>query len=280
MQKTALVVEGGALRSVFSAGLLDGFLQQNFNPFDIYIGVSAGASNLAFYINQMQGQGFELYIKSIQSSRFIRPSRFITGGHLIDLDWLLDELIDADLKTRLLNQEEQNFYVGMTSVTSGASVYHKGFNDHLIDALKASMSLPLLYRNFPSYNGESMTDGGIANGIPVDEAIRLGANRIMVVRSRSKDYVKTDTAMHRFIRYRLRKYPKLFETLQQRIAIHERTKALISNPPEGVRIVDICPPDAFKQGRFSRDQKKLQQGYQMGTEQSRKAIELWQYAID
>lgn len=280
MGKTALVVEGGALRSVFSAGLLDGFLTQDFDPFDIYVGVSAGASNLAFYINRMKGKGFELYIQSIQSRRFIRPSRFVAGGHLIDLDWLLDELIDSDIKARLLNQTKQAFYVGMTSVSSGKSVYHQGFNRWLIDALKASMSLPLLYRNFPVYHGEAMTDGGIANGIPVDEAIRLGADRIMVVRSRAKDYVKTDTPMHRFIRYKLRQYPQLHQTLQQRIAIHENTKALIANPPEGIRIVDICPPESFKQGRFSRDQNKLEQGYRMGFNESFKAIDFWQSRIE
>lgn len=277
MGKTALVIEGGALRSVFSAGLLDGFLEQGFDPFDMYIGVSAGASNLAFYINYMQGKGFELYIKSILNHQFIRPMRFIAGGHWIDLDWLFEELIDTELKARLLNQAEPHFHVGMTSVDSGESIYHRGFNHQLIDALKASMSLPLLYRDFPDYKGEPMTDGGIANGIPVDEAIRLGATRIMVVRSRTQNHVKTDTLMHRFIRYKLRKYPQLHKTLERRISIHENIKALIANPPKGIRIVDICPPGSFNQGRFSRDRKKLEQGYRLGVEESLKAIKLWEY---
>ena len=276
MAKTALVVEGGALRSVFSSGLLDGFMKHDFDPFDLYIGVSAGAANLLFYISRMPGAGYELYRQAVQSTRFISPVRFVKGGHLIDLDWLLDHLITGDLRDRLLNPSEKDLYIGMTSVVNGGSEYHQGFDEHLIAALKASMSLPLLYRNFPDYKHQPMTDGGIANGIPVDEAIRLGARRIMVVRSRTKNHVKTDTLMHRFIRHRLRKLPELHKVLQHRILIHENSKALIASPPDGVHVVDICPPDSFRQGRFSRDRQKLESGYRMGMEESLKAIQMWE----
>ena len=125
MAKTALVVEGGALRSVFSSGLLDGFMKHDFDPFDLYIGVSAGAANLLFYISRMPGAGYELYRQAVQSTRFISPVRFVKGGHLIDLDWLLDHLITGDLRDRLLNpscwpaEKKEMYFCRLACTSSG-----------------------------------------------------------------------------------------------------------------------------------------------------------------
>ena len=88
-----MVVEGGALRGVFSTGLLDGFLEAKFNPFDFYIGVSSGASNIAAYLSEMTGRNRDIYLDYSLRPEFISIARFLRGGHLLDLDWLWDNTI-------------------------------------------------------------------------------------------------------------------------------------------------------------------------------------------
>ena len=272
----ALVVEGGAIRSIFSAGLLDGFLQNNFNPFDCFIGVSAGASNLSFFLAGMQGRAYQAYLNSVQHPQFINLPRFLMGGHLLDMDWLFNSQISTELEDVIAPLSDVNFHVAMTQVDNGESVFHRGMNLELLSALKASMCLPLLYRGFPEYGGVQMTDGGIANGIPVDEAIRQGATKIMVIRSRHQAYVKTDTLFHRFLRFKLRHYAQLHRVMQQRVSLYDKTRALIASPPAAVRVIDICPPRQFRLSRFSKNTKQIEAGYRMGPEGAERAIQQWQ----
>jgi predicted patatin/cPLA2 family phospholipase len=277
---TALVVEGGAMRSVFSAGLLDGFLEQQFNPFDFYIGVSAGANNLVAYLAGTPRKSLKIYVDFALRKEFINYLRFIRGGHLLDLDWLAKATyarshIDVDAVFR----HARPLYVGVTDVATGKAKFIKATPDNLLNAIKASTALPVFYRGFPEVNGRPMTDGGVAEGIPVAEAIRRGAKHIMVVRSHHARYLKQDTLQHRYIRWKTRQYPALTATMRNRVAIHADSIALIQNPPPEVTIVEICPPENFTIGRFHRNREHLLQGYQSGMQAAGDAITRWSSAI-
>jgi len=280
-QTSALIIEGGAMRSVFSAGLLDGFIQHQFKPFDFYIGVSAGASNLVAFLTGKPGISLRIFQNSASNKNFINYPRFIRGGHLIDLDWL-SEIIFSDSKLGLKPSisNVKPFYVCVTNVTTGKPHYIKATQDNIKYIIKASTALPLLYRDFPEIGNQAMTDGGIAQGIPIAEAIRLGAKRIMVVRSRPKPYMKKDTLGHQFLRWKMKKYPALIATMRNRVKIHKESIALIRNPPPNVKIVEICPPDNFSVGQFDCNSKQLIQGHKYGLETAKKAIKHWLSIID
>ena len=110
---TALVVEGGALRGVFSTGILDGFLESRFNPFDFYLGVSSGASNLAAYLAEMIGRNKRIYTDYSLRPEFIDPVRFLRGGHLMDLDWLWDTTIrEIRLDLQRIYAKAETFHRG------------------------------------------------------------------------------------------------------------------------------------------------------------------------
>jgi predicted patatin/cPLA2 family phospholipase len=273
---TALVVEGGAMRSIFSAGLLDCFLQHGFNPFDFYVGVSAGASNLAAFLSGTPRKSLEVYLNFALRGKFISYGRFLYGGHLIDLDWLLAATDSQGLfDFPAIFRPGKPLYVGLTELASGKAEYVRAGPDNLGIVIKASMALPLFYRGFPEVDGRPMTDGGIADGIPVRQAIRLGAKRIMVVRSRSRAYRKQDTWMHRYIRWKLRKHAALVATMRERVKRHDEVIELIRRPPPGVGIVDVCPPEHFGVGRFTRDRDSLMKGYQIGFETGQDALARW-----
>jgi predicted patatin/cPLA2 family phospholipase len=274
---TALVVEGGALRGVFSTGLLDGFLEARFNPFDLFIGVSSGASNLAAYLAGMVGRNKRIYLDYSVRPAFIGFSRFLRGGHLIDLDWLWEITIrEIRLDLATIYARAQPFSVVMTDVQTGAAVYRLTDARDLEQLLKASSAVPLLYRDYPRIDGRPMTDGGVADAIPVSEAIRCGARRIMVIRSRHRDYVKRNSPSEYLIRWYVRAYPFLEQAVATRVRRYNDTVALIRRPPAGVAVVEICPPANFRVSRLSQDISVLQEGYDQGRAAAATAIALWE----
>jgi predicted patatin/cPLA2 family phospholipase len=276
LSKNALIVEGGAMRSVFSSGLLDGFLEHNFNPFDFYIGVSAGAYNLTTYLAESQGKSLQVFLELSQDKNFISYSRFLRGGHLLDLDWLSKKgVLPPQTDLARSYQHNKPFIVCATDIETGQAVYLDTNPENLEASIKASIALPLVYREFPIANNRPMTDGGIADGIPVAEAIRRGARKIMVIRSRHISYKKIDTPGHRLTRWKLRKHTHLVKTMRERIKRFEDAIQLIRNPPIGIDIIEICPPDSFSVGRFCRNAEKLRTGYEYGLRQSNHCIQRW-----
>ncbi len=274
---TALVVEGGALRGVFSTGLLDGFLEARFNPFDLFIGVSSGASNLAAYLAGMNGRNRRVYLDYSLRPDFIDFMRFLRGGHLIDLDWLWGITIrEIRLDLATICARTQPFVVVLTDVQTGAVVYRRTNALDLEQLLKASSAVPLLYRDYPRIEGRPMTDGGVADAIPVGEAIRRGARRIMVIRSRQRDFVKRNGPSEYLLRWYVRGYPFLQQAVATRVRRYNDTVALIRRPPEGVVIVEICPPANFRVSRLSQDLSVLQEGYDQGRTTAAEAMALWE----
>ncbi len=124
LSKNAIVVEGGAMRGVFSTGILDGFLMEGFNPFDIYIGVSSGAGNLAAYLAEMPGRNLKIYSDYALRPQFLSYSRFFRGKHLMDLDWLWDITIsECRLDLKKIYEKKRPFLVGMRDIQTGKAVY-------------------------------------------------------------------------------------------------------------------------------------------------------------
>lgn len=269
----AIVVEGGALRSVFSAGVLDGFIEANFNSFDFYIGVSSGASNLVFYENKQHGKAYRTILDLTANSQFIEYRRFINGGHLLDLDWLFSHhlaLEDIHLNHGI------PLFVCVTNINTGEAEYLQANNENYKLLLKASMALPYVYRGFPKFNNQNYTDGGVADSIPIKYAVNLGAKNIIVIRARHYDYVKTNTPVHRFIRWKMKSYPELSQRMEQRVQGHTEAIHFMRNPPTGVNIIEVCPPNTFKAGRFTRNVKKLHSGYNDGLQAAVEAIKEWE----
>lgn len=273
---SALVVEGGALRGVFSTGLLDGFLEADFNPFDLYIGVSAGASNLAAYLAGMKGRNGRIYRDYSLRPEFIDFGRFLRGGHLLDLDWLWEITIrEIRLDLAAIYARQKPFVVVLTDVLTGQAVYRQTAAEDLEHTLKASSAIPLLYRLYPEVDGRLSTDGGITDALPVGEAIRRGARRIMVVRSRPRDYVKRSGISDRLLVRHARSCPLLEEAMKRRARRYNESVALIRTPPAGIDILEVCPPGDFRVSRLSRDRRVLDEGYEQGRREAGEAIRRW-----
>ncbi|HUH65256.1 MAG TPA: patatin family protein [Syntrophales bacterium] len=277
--RTALVIEGGAMRGVFSTGLLDCFLEAGFDPFDFYVGVSSGASNLAAFLAEMPGRNKKIYVDYSLRPEFIDAFRFLSGGHLMDLDWLWNTTIrEIRLDLKKIYEKGKPFLVVLTDVQSGDAVYKETSANDLEHLLKASSALPLLYRACPLLDGRQMTDGGVTDAIPVGKAIALGAKRIMVVRSRRHGYLKHKDPLDFFIRWHMRRYPALVKVMAGRVTRYNESIRLIANPPGGVVVVEVSPPNDFHVSRLCRDKTILEEGYDQGRSAAADAIERWKSA--
>ncbi len=267
-KKTALVLEGGAMRGVFSAGVLHAFGREDFDPFQLYLGVSAGACNLASHLAGQNRRNFDIIERYTATPNCISMKKFLAGGHLVDLDWLWDITIKEyrlDLE-RIFSRKDKEYIVVVTSMVTGKPIYLKPDETTLEHYLKVSSSLPVVYRNILKVGSEPASDGGIADSIPVIEAHRRGARRILVVRTRKSNYVKKTGKMHRLHSWLFRKYPEFRKALLRRAENYMKSVEFIKNPPPGTEIMEISPPKGFRTGRLTTNIRVLEPDYMLGIE--------------
>jgi len=177
--KTALVVEGGAMRGIFAAGVLDRFLEQEFQPFDYVIGVSAGAINEAAFLAKQKGRNLEVFTKYSLHSEYINWRKFVTGGHLLDLDWLWDiTTMRLPIHTNVLFANSVEFEIGVSLNKDGSPLFLKPNAENLSHVMKASCTVPFFYRNYLEVDGQIVSDGGVSVPIPVMRAVEKGAAKI------------------------------------------------------------------------------------------------------
>ncbi|MBT0110467.1 patatin family protein [Vibrio alginolyticus] len=272
----ALIVEGGAMRGVFSCGILDRFLASEFSPFDSFWGVSAGASNLAAYLAKMPGRNLKIYLDYSLRKEFISPSQLLRGGDMMNLDWMWNvTLEELGIDKSALKADSRPFFLGVTRQDNGQAEYHLPDVDDLAETMKASSALPVLYRNGVSLNGIRYVDGGVSDALPVAEAIKRGAKKIMVLRSQPASYQKPRGRFSALTRRMLKETPGLIEPMLTREVRYNQTLALINNPPPGIKIIQVCPPETFKLKRLSRSPAPLRHAYELGIEAGKEAIIRW-----
>ncbi|EIE7516860.1 patatin family protein [Vibrio parahaemolyticus] len=272
----ALIVEGGAMRGVFSCGILDHFLAADFSPFDSFWGVSAGASNLAAYLAKMPGRNLKIYLDYSLRNEFITPSQLIRGGDVMDLDWMWQvTLEELGIDKEVLAADPRPFFLVVTRQDTGQAEYLTPDVDMLAETMKASSALPVLYRNGVLLNGTRYVDGGVADALPITEAIKRGATKIMVLRSQIASYRKPRSKFSAITKRMLKETPALIEPMLTRDVRYNQTLELINNPPPGVEIIQVCPPETFKLKRLSRSPEPLREAYELGIEAGKQAIVRW-----
>lgn len=264
---SALVVEGGAMRGIFAAGVLDGFMENDYRPFSSAWGVSAGSTNLIGYLCNDPGRSYRVITGHACQPEFINWQRFARGGHLCDVHWLWHQSY-SDVPLSLGNYLTGNvpLWVNTTSVVTGEARYFRIDQRNMHDVLTASCSIPLAYRDFPLVEDEPMSDGGLADAIPVERAYRQGARDITVVLSRPLGYRKKQGAFPGLTNRVFRKHPALARAFHERADRYNSALDFAKNPPPDCHVRVIAPPDDFPVGRLTKDRQRLADGYRQGRE--------------
>jgi len=264
--KTGLILEGGAMRGMFTAGVMD-VMMENSISFDGIIGVSAGAVFGCNFKSHQIGRVIRYNMKYCRDPRYCSYRSLIFTGDLYGADFcyhkIPDELDLFDSETFSSSPEE--FYVVATDVESGEPLYHRctdcGDNDLLW--MRASASMPLVSRIVKT-DGHKMLDGGIADSIPLRYFESIGYSRNIVVLTQPWDYVKEKNEMLPLMKVIFHRYPRLLETMAHRHENYNETRAYIREQQQRGKVLVICPDEKLPLSRTERDPEKLHAVYEIG----------------
>jgi predicted patatin/cPLA2 family phospholipase len=272
--RVALVVEGGAMRGIFAAGVLDVFLEQNFRPFDLALGVSVGASNMLSFLAGQHGRTRRCFLNQMSRPEFIDPWRLLRGGHWMDLDWLWDAIEREDpLDRKAAAASGVEYALVATSARTGAPHYLTPTADTMLDAIKASCAFPVLYRHPVNLGGEDFVDGGLSDPLPVREAYARGARAIVVVRSRAARFVKKTRLSNHIGAWAMRRAPAVAEACRNTAQAYGQAVSFLLRPPADCAIIHVAPDGALATKRTSRDPEALDRDYALGRAHGRHAVE-------
>lgn len=263
--KTALIVEGGGMRGIFAAGVLEAFLEQGFDPFDGYIGVSSGACLLSSFVAGQPGRNRRILVDQMRRPPFISGRKFLRGGHYMDLDWLWESFIREDpLDVPAAVAHDGEFLITVTDCDTGKPAHLTPDLDTCYEMLKASSALPVLYRGGVSLAGRTYVDGGVTDPIPAREAARRGAEEIVVIRSQPRSFPGPDERECRLSAALFLRNQPLHAAMRARPERYRQAVAFIRQPARGVRVHEIAPPEPLQTGRTGQDISALDADYDLG----------------
>ena len=268
MQKATLVLEGGATRGVFTSGVLDYLMEQEFYTSHV-IGVSAGACNAVDYVSRQPGRTRDCMIPTDKNlSYYYGVRKFIKEKSLMNMDMIFDiypkQIYPFDFDTYF--QSEMNCELVTTNCVTGKAEYMDEVQDpdRLMKICRASSSMPLLCP-IVNIDGIPYLDGGLADSIPIQRALDIGNEKIIVVLTRNRGYRKkaVSKAAERMYRRAYRSYPNLLRTLLRRAPYYNRTLNELENLEREGKIF-VIRPQVKPVSRLERSQEHLMAFYHHG----------------
>lgn len=272
--KSALVLEGGGMRGIFTCGVLD-YLMDNKISFPYSVGVSAGACNGLSYMSHQRGRGRYSNIDLLAKYKYIGIRPLLKKRGLIDQHLLFHRFPDRILPYNYKAYAENpgRFEMVTTDCLSGRPCYWEEKYDEkrIIDIVKASSSLPyacpIIY-----VDGKPMLDGGIVDSIPLQRAFDQGYDNCMVVLTRNKGYRKSDkeVMVPRFI---YKEYPRLRVALRNRNKVYNEQLELVERLEDEGKIKVIRPLKPIVVDRMETNVRKLTDLYEEGYECAKRMFE-------
>lgn len=266
-ENTALVLEGGGLRGVFTCGVLDCFMDHGVR-FPFIVGTSAGACNGLSYMSGQRGRARCSNIDLMDKYHYVGFKYLLTQGCIMDYKLLFEDfpekIIPYDYEAYFSNPTR--FVMVTTNCLTGKAEYleEKSSADRVMSIVRASSSLPFVTK-ITYVDGVPMLDGGIVDSIPVKYALEQGYEDIVVVLTRNKGYRKKEGKM-RAAKAFYRKYPDLQKALYERNAVYNQTMDMIERLEEQGKITVIRPLKPVEVGRVEKDTAKLAALYDEGYE--------------
>lgn len=271
--KTGLILEGGGVRGIYTAGVLDVF-SENEISFDGVIGVSAGAIHGCSYLSGQAGRSIRYYKKYCGDPRFMSFQSFLKTGDYVGVDFCYHELPDSldPYDHEAFLRCGVPFYAVCTNVETGKPEYlqitdMKG----QIDILRASASLPYFSR-IVEIGGKKYLDGGCTDAIPVEAFQKMGYGRNVVVLTRPGDYLKREE-FRTLPGLVYRKYPAFAAALRQRHTGYNQTVAKIRLLERSGNLFVIRPEKALEIGRLETNPEKVQEIYDTGRADALNALD-------
>ncbi len=265
--KSALILEGGAMRGIYTAGVLDVLMENNIET-DLCIGVSAGALFGINYKSKQIGRVLRYNLKYSTDNRFVGWHSLLKTGNLMDKEFYFNDLpykLDPmDLDTYKNCKTE--FRAVVTNLKTGKAEYPEIYDlaDYkCMEFLRASGSLPYLSKNVV-IDGVPYLDGGVADSVPIEYCINEGYEKIIVVLTRPYGFRKSGTIKLTKLFYK--KYPNFCDTLKRRNEIYSKQYDLIDKLEKDGKIIVLRPTKPIKTKATEKDHKVINALYANGRE--------------
>ncbi|TDQ57616.1 putative patatin/cPLA2 family phospholipase [Mesocricetibacter intestinalis] len=270
--KVGLVLEGGAMRGMFTAGVLDVFLDENI-PVDTIVSVSAGALFGVNLPSRQRGRVLRYNKKYLRDKRYMGLYSLITSGNIINRDFAFYQLPSSldPFDQAAFARSGTDFWLTATNMRSGAAEYFK-ITDVFkqMELFRATSAMPFVSRPV-NIAGQLYLDGGIADSIPLHKCLELGCDKIILVLTRPADYRKKPSNNLLF-RTLYRNYPQLIQRWQNRYAEYNRITEEVIRLQQAGRIFVIRPTERLNISRLERNPENLQKMYELGNADGKNAI--------
>lgn len=243
--KRGLVLEGGAMRGLYTCGVIDVMMENNIWP-DGVIGVSAGAAFGCNYKSRQPGRAIRYNMRFARDSRYSGLRSYLTTGNYFNAQFCYHQVPkEYDIfDNKAFNENPMEFYVVCTDVEKGDPVYKR--LDHADETsyewIRASSSMPIASK-IVELEGRKLLDGGVADSIPLEHFERIGYERNIVILTQTEGYQKTHTRLVPLLKVTMHKYPKMVEAMDRRYKMYNDELAFVKQAEQEGRCLVIRPDE-------------------------------------
>jgi len=269
VSKKAIIIQGGGFRTGFSAGVLDAFLDKNYNPFDIYAGVSGGAIAASYFISEQKSGCIDAMTLLTDNNRFINYRNLISSKPVMDIDFfreIADELVPFDIQKALSNLQGKKMGVVMTNTKNGSPHYFEPDANTWIDSLIASSAMPMVTKGSHFLDGDDYMDGAWSDSLPIKWVLEQGATEITLIRTNAVEEKMEQSWLDYFgelYNWRNQHIRRIFQT--NHIKFNESLEFIL-NPPAGIRITQIAPDKKLHADQHTNSSQLIKKDHAFGYE--------------
>ena len=271
--KSALIMEGGAMRGMFTCGVIDVFME-NHIEFDGAAGISAGAVFGCNFKSRQIGRPIRYNKKYCRDPRYCSIRSLLTTGDLYGADFCYRELPEVldPFDREAFAKNPMAFYVGATDVETGECVFHRCTDGGEEDMrwFRASASMPVVSRPV-EMDGRLYLDGGIADAVPYRWMEQKGYTRNVIILTQPRGYRKEPEA-GLIMKLFLQKYPKILEAMEHRHEMYNRQMDELDRMEDNGDAVVIRPPEALHIGHTEKNPEELERVYRIGRKEAEKRL--------
>lgn len=271
MYKGGLVLEGGGMRGVYTAGVLDFFIDKDIFFENIY-GVSAGICHACSYLSKQRNRAYRVMVDYLDDKRYASFYSLVTTGDYFGVKMIYDEipneLYPYDKET--FEKYKGNLYSVVTNMNTGKAEYIKLKDmDKDLIYVRASSSLPLLSR-IVKVGDKEYLDGGIADSIPIKRAMEGGNKKNVVVLTQPKEYRKSKNKLLPVMKIKYKKYPNFVDAMANRHINYNNTLDMIEKEEKNGDVFVIRPSESLNITRLEKNKDKLESLYNLGFNDAKK----------
>ncbi len=271
---TCLIDVGGGMRDVFGCGAADCFLDNNIT-FDLCIGVSAGSANLASFLALQRERNLRFYADYASRKEYMSFKNFIKNGSFFDLDYIYSTLSDEGgedpIDFEAFSKNPTDLLIVTTNAATGKTEYlpKSEIKKNNLWAIKASCAVPAACR--PYKHGETeYFDGGISNPIPIQKAVDMGCDKIVVIIPRPLKEKTSENS--KIMKPFMKQYPEIVRLVKQRPEIYNEQLRLLKKYKNEGKAIIVSPSDDKGINMITTDRAKLLSFYKNGYENAEKII--------